>query len=389
MNFSIAEESQLQTNIKVVGIGGGGGNAINRMILSGMKGVDFIAMNTDSQILKFSKATYKLQLGGKITRGQGAGGDPERGRRAVEESHDDIASALKGTDMVFITAGMGGGTGTGGAPYVAEIAKDLGILTVGVVTKPFNFEGRRRMKVAEEGIAELKEHVDALIVIPNERLKLISEEKITLANAFEASDNVLRQGVQSISDLINVPGVINLDFADVTSIMSNAGYAHMGLGRASGEGAAERAAQAAIESPLLETNISDARGVIINFRTSQDVALEDVDLAASLITKEANEDANIIWGISYDEEMKDEMMITVIATGFDSDSETGASQGAANQTRTFDKVTAPDQKAVNPQSVNPEPPMKKEDVDDYLDDILRVFKNQPGQNRDQNSSQNK
>jgi cell division protein FtsZ len=389
VNFSIAEESQLQTNIKVVGIGGGGGNAINRMILSGMKGVDFIAMNTDSQILKFSKATYKLQLGGKITRGQGAGGDPERGRRAVEESHDDIASALKGTDMVFITAGMGGGTGTGGAPYVAEIAKDLGILTVGVVTKPFNFEGRRRMKVAEEGIAELKEHVDALIVIPNERLKLISEEKITLANAFEASDNVLRQGVQSISDLINVPGVINLDFADVTSIMSNAGYAHMGLGRASGEGAAERAAQAAIESPLLETNISDARGVIINFRTSQDVALEDVDLAASLITKEANEDANIIWGISYDEEMKDEMMITVIATGFDSDSETGASQGAANQTRTFDKVTAPDQKAVNPQSVNPEPPMKKEDVDDYLDDILRVFKNQPGQNRDQNSSQNK
>ncbi|MBR2672139.1 MAG: cell division protein FtsZ [Oscillospiraceae bacterium] len=369
MNFSIAEESQLQTNIKVVGIGGGGGNAINRMILSGMKGVDFIAMNTDSQILKFSKATYKLQLGGKITKGQGAGGDPERGRRAVEESHDDIAAALKGTDMVFITAGMGGGTGTGGAPYVAEIAKDLGILTVGVVTKPFNFEGRRRMKVAEAGIAELKEHVDALIVIPNERLKQISEEKITLANAFEQADNVLRQGVQSISDLINVPGVLNLDFADVTSVMSNAGYAHMGLGRASGEGAAEKAAKAAIESPLLETSIDDARGVIINFTTSKDVSLEDVDLAASMITAAANDDANIIWGISYDDNMKDEMMITVIATGFE---------------KTDDERIMPVQKKTV--QVEEKPAVSSDryddssraiDPDDYLDDILNVFRNKP------------
>ena len=369
MNFSIAEESQLQTNIKVVGIGGGGGNAINRMILSGMKGVDFIAMNTDSQILKFSKATYKLQLGGKITKGQGAGGDPERGRRAVEESHDDIAAALKGTDMVFITAGKGGGTGTGGAPYVAEIAKDLGILTVGVVTKPFNFEGRRRMKVAEAGIAELKEHVDALIVIPNERLKQISEEKITLANAFEQADNVLRQGVQSISDLINVPGVLNLDFADVTSVMSNAGYAHMGLGRASGEGAAEKAAKAAIESPLLETSIDDARGVIINFTTSKDVSLEDVDLAASMITAAANDDANIIWGISYDDNMKDEMMITVIATGFE---------------KTDDERIMPVQKKTV--QVEEKPAVSSDryddssraiDPDDYLDDILNVFRNKP------------
>ncbi|MBR2805318.1 MAG: cell division protein FtsZ [Oscillospiraceae bacterium] len=369
MNFSIAEESQLQTNIKVVGIGGGGGNAINRMILSGMKGVDFIAMNTDSQILKFSKATYKLQLGGKITKGQGAGGDPERGRRAVEESHDDIAAALKGTDMVFITAGMGGGTGTGGAPYVAEIAKDLGILTVGVVTKPFNFEGRRRMKVAEAGIAELKEHVDALIVIPNERLKQISEEKITLANAFEQADNVLRQGVQSISDLINVPGVLNLDFADVTSVMSNAGYAHMGLGRASGEGAAEKAAKAAIESPLLETSIDDARGVIINFTTSKDVSLEDVDLAASMITAAANDDANIIWGISYDDNMKDEMMITVIATGFE---------------KTDDERIMPVQKKTVQVEEKPaassdryDDSSRTIDPDDYLDDILNVFRNKP------------
>lgn len=369
MNFSIAEESQLQTNIKVVGIGGGGGNAINRMILSGMKGVDFIAMNTDSQILKFSKATYKLQLGGKITKGQGAGGDPERGRRAVEESHDDIAAALKGTDMVFITAGMGGGTGTGGAPYVAEIAKDLGILTVGVVTKPFNFEGRRRMKVAEAGIAELKEHVDALIVIPNERLKQISEEKITLANAFEQADNVLRQGVQSISDLINVPGVLNLDFADVTSVMSNAGYAHMGLGRASGEGAAEKAAKAAIESPLLETSIDDARGVIINFTTSKDVSLEDVDLAASMITAAANDDANIIWGISYDENMKDEMMITVIATGFEKTDDERIMPTKKPQ------VQVEERKSVTPERY--EDNSRTIDPDDYLDDILNVFRNKP------------
>ena len=369
MNFSIAEESQFQTNIKVVGIGGGGGNAINRMILSGMKGVDFIAMNTDSQILKFSKATYKLQLGGKITKGQGAGGDPERGRRAVEESHDDIAAALKGTDMVFITAGMGGGTGTGGAPYVAEIAKDLGILTVGVVTKPFNFEGRRRMKVAEAGIAELKEHVDALIVIPNERLKQISEEKITLANAFEQADNVLRQGVQSISDLINVPGVLNLDFADVTSVMSNAGYAHMGLGRASGEGAAEKAAKAAIESPLLETSIDDARGVIINFTTSKDVSLEDVDLAASMITAAANDDANIIWGISYDENMKDEMMITVIATGFEKTDDERIMPTKKPQ------VQVEERKSVTPERY--EDNSRTIDPDDYLDDILNVFRNKP------------
>ena len=306
------------TTIKVIGVGGGGGNAVNRMVSDGLQGVEFIAMNTDQQALAKNHAATKVQLGSKLTKGRGAGADPEIGQRAAEESKDEIANALKGSQMVFITAGMGGGTGTGAAPVVAEVAHDLGILTVGIVTKPFSFEGKRKMGLAEQGIANLLMHVDSLIVIPNERLKMISQEKITLMNAFEAADNVLRQGVESISSLINVPAFINLDFADVRSIMKDAGFAHMGVGVAKGAGKAENAAKAAISSPLLETSIAGARGVIINITSSPDIGLDDVETAASMITQSAHPDANIIWGTAFDERLQDEMSITVVATGFES-----------------------------------------------------------------------
>ena len=308
------------TTIKVIGVGGGGGNAVNRMVSDGLQGVEFIAMNTDQQALAKNHASVKVQLGSKLTKGRGAGADPEIGQRAAEESKDEIANALKGSQMVFITAGMGGGTGTGAAPVVAEVAHDLGILTVGIVTKPFSFEGKRKMGLAEQGIANLLMHVDSLIVIPNERLKMISQEKITLMNAFQAADNVLRQGVESISALINVPAFINLDFADVRSIMKDAGYAHMGVGSAKGAGKAENAAKAAISSPLLETSIAGAHGVIINITSSPDIGLEDVETAAGLITQSAHPDANIIWGTAFDENLSDEMRLTVVATGFDNKS---------------------------------------------------------------------
>ena len=308
------------TTIKVIGVGGGGGNAVNRMVSDGLQGAEFIAMNTDQQALAKNHASVKVQLGSKLTKGRGAGADPEIGQRAAEESKDEIANALKGSQMVFITAGMGGGTGTGAAPVVAEVAHDLGILTVGIVTKPFSFEGKRKMGLAEQGIANLLMHVDSLIVIPNERLKMISQEKITLMNAFQAADNVLRQGVESISALINVPAFINLDFADVRSIMKDAGYAHMGVGSAKGAGKAENAAKAAISSPLLETSIAGAHGVIINITSSPDIGLEDVETAAGLITQSAHPDANIIWGTAFDENLSDEMRVTVVATGFDNKS---------------------------------------------------------------------
>ena len=308
------------TTIKVIGVGGGGGNAVNRMVSDGLQGVEFIAMNTDQQALAKNHASVKVQLGSKLTKGRGAGADPEIGQRAAEESKDEIANALKGSQMVFITAGMGGGTGTGAAPVVAVVAHDLGSLTVGIVTKPFSFEGKRKMGLAEQGIANLLMHVDSLIVIPNERLKMISQEKITLMNAFQAADNVLRQGVESISALINVPAFINLDFADVRSIMKDAGYAHMGVGSAKGAGKAENAAKAAISSPLLETSIAGAHGVIINITSSPDIGLEDVETAAGLITQSAHPDANIIWGTAFDENLSDEMRVTVVATGFDNKS---------------------------------------------------------------------
>lgn len=317
MAFILDEELQNITNIKVIGVGGGGGNAVNRMMKSGLQGVEFISMNTDQQVLMDSRATQKVQLGVKLTKGRGAGADPEIGQRSAEESRDEIANALRGAQMAFITAGMGGGTGTGAAPVVAEVAKEQGILTVGIVTKPFAFEGRRKMELAEIGVAGLLERVDSLIVIPNERLKLISKEKITLLNAFEAADNVLRQGVESVSALVNKPAFINLDFADVRSVMKDAGYAHMGVGSGKGVNKAEEAAYAAISSPLLETSIAGARGVIISITSSPDIGLDDVDKAAELITSSAHPEANIIWGASFDESMKDEMCITVIATGFD------------------------------------------------------------------------
>ena len=317
MSFFLEDDVVVTTNIKVVGAGGGGGNAVNRMVVSGLKGVEFVSMNTDAQALAVSKATQKVQLGAKLTKGRGAGADPEIGQRAAEESRDEIAAALKGCQMVFITAGMGGGTGTGAAPIIAEVAKEQGILTVGIVTKPFAFEGPRKMRTAQNGISNLLKNVDSLIVIPNDRLKYVSEEKITLVNAFEIADNVLKQGVESISELINVPSFINLDFADVRAVMKDAGYAHMGVGRASGENKASEAAHAAIQSPLLETSISGARGVIISITSSPDIGLEEVEEAATLITSSAHPDANIIWGAAFDPNLVDELKVTVVATGFD------------------------------------------------------------------------
>ena len=318
MAFEIDNDFESAVQIKVIGVGGGGGNAVNRMITQGVLGAEFIAVNTDKQVLVHSKATHKIQIGEKSTHGQGAGGKPEVGAKAAEESRDAISDALKGTDMVFITAGMGGGTGTGAAPVIASVAKEMGCLTIGVVTKPFKFEGRRRMVQAQDGISKLAEHVDSLIVIPNDRLRALDERKKTIAEAFAEADEVLLQGVKSISELIKIPGFINLDFADVTSVMKDAGYAHMGVGRAKGKDKAECSANAAVSSPLLETSIAGAKGVIISITASDDVDLEDVENAAEIITNKAHEDANITWGIAFDPDLDDEMVITVIATGFDS-----------------------------------------------------------------------
>ncbi|MBO4930173.1 MAG: cell division protein FtsZ [Clostridia bacterium] len=328
MGFAFEYGSDTTVAIRVVGVGGGGGNAVNRMITGGVRGIDFVAINTDKQCLNYSAATMKLQIGDKLTRGLGAGGNPEMGRKAAQESEDEIRKMLEGANMVFITAGMGGGTGTGGAPIVAEIAKDMGILTVGVVTRPFNFEGRRRIDQANAGISELKEKVDALVVIPNERLKLVSDQKITFQNAFEVADNVLRQAVQSISELMTVPGLINLDFNDVATIMRNAGFAHMGVGRASGKEKAAEAAKMAIESPLLETSISGARGVLLNITGSPDMGLEEVEQAAAMVQEAAHPEAHIIFGAAIDEGLDDEIRITVVATGFDAQP-TGLAKPAA------------------------------------------------------------
>lgn len=318
MSFEHEEVYDSGVVIKVIGVGGGGNNAINRMINSNIKGVEFIAINTDGQALKKSSAGTQIVIGEKITKGHGAGSDPEVGAKAAEENIEDIRSAVAGAHMVFLTAGMGGGTGTGAAPIVAKVAKEMGILTVAIVTKPFMFEGARRMKQAENGISALGEYVDSLIVIPNERLKQVEDTHITLANAFEIADSALRRGVQSVSDLVNRPGFINLDFADVTAIMKNAGYAHMGVGYGKGADKAKLAALAAIKSPLLETSIAGARGVLVNITTSLDIPLDEVDLASSMIHDEAHPEANIIWGSSFDPDMVDEMRVTIIATGFDS-----------------------------------------------------------------------
>lgn len=316
MGFEIEEDYDSGVNIKVVGVGGGGNNAVNRMISDNIRGVEFIAINTDKQVLVHSHAQTKIAIGEKITNGHGAGSRPEVGAQAAEESREEIAQALKGADMVFVTTGMGGGTGTGAAPIVAKIAKDMGILTIGIVTKPFAFEGKKRMIQAEEGIKALRDCVDSMVIIPNERLKQISETRITFANAFEAADNVLRRGVQSISDLINVPGLVNLDFADVCAVMKDAGDAHMGVGEADGKDKAEEAAKLAISSPLLETTIDGARGILVNVYASPDIDLETVEQASQLITDQAHPDATVIWGVTFDNTIEDKLRITVIATGF-------------------------------------------------------------------------
>jgi cell division protein FtsZ len=318
MGFEFNSSYDSGVKIKVIGVGGGGGNAVNRMIESNIQGVEFISVNCDKQILLKSSAPTKISIGDKITRGHGAGGDPSVGEQAAEESIEDIANIIRGADMVFITTGMGGGTGTGAAPIVAKIAKEMGILTIGVVTKPFAFEGPKRMRLAEAGIAQLREYIDSLVVIPNERLKQISENKITFANAFQYADDVLRHAVQSISELINIPGIVNLDFADVCSVMRDAGYAHMGMGSGTGRDKAEIAAKTAISSPLLETSIAGATGILINITASPDISLDEVETASAMISQEAHPDATIIWGAAFDNTLEDTIKVTVIATGFES-----------------------------------------------------------------------
>ncbi len=306
--------------IKVIGVGGGGSNAINRMISSGLKGVEFIAVNTDAQALLHSMAPKRIQIGAKLTRGLGAGARPEIGEKAAQESRDELIEALKGADMVFVTAGMGGGTGTGAAPVVAECSREIGALTVGVVTKPFAFEGRQRFRKADSGIDNLRQHVDTIITIPNDRLLQVVDKKTPIMEAFRIADDVLRQGVKGISDLIAVPGLINLDFADVKSVMSNAGAALMGIGEGTGENAAVNAVKAAIDSPLLETSIEGARGVLLNITgTSENLSMFEVNEASVTIKEAVNEEANIIFGAAIDDTLGDVVRVTVIATGFDSE----------------------------------------------------------------------
>ena len=362
MAFQMDPSTGVVDVIKVIGVGGAGNNVVNRMVRSGVKGVEFIAVNTDRQALEISAATYKIQIGEKLTGGKGAGSDPEMGRKSAEESRAMVSKALEGTDMVFITAGMGGGTGTGAAPIVADIAKEMGILTVGVVTKPFSFEGARRMKAAEEGIAELRTKVDSLVIIPNDRLQYATDQKITFANAFAIADDVLRQAVQSVSDLITNTGFINLDFADVTAVMKDAGMAHMGVGRAAGKNKAEEAARMAISSPLLEAPVDGAKGVIVNVTGSIDMDLEEVTAATDMIREVADPDALFIFGAAFDEDLEDELVITVIATGFDGGNAAG--QVSANPF-SAGKADAAKSEAAETQ------PKKGEESD--FDAVLKIF----------------
>ncbi|MGM9653684.1 MAG: cell division protein FtsZ [Eubacteriales bacterium] len=368
MPFELDDNYESGVNIKIIGVGGGGNNAVNRMIASNIRGVDFIAINTDKQALAKSGAAHKIPIGEKITKGHGAGANPEIGSRAAEESIEEIKNAISGADMVFITAGMGGGTGTGAAPVVAKIAQEMGILTVGIVTKPFAFEGKKRMDQAEAGIKNFRQYVDSLIIIPNERLKQVSETRITLLNAFEIADDVLSHGAQSISDVINVPGYINLDFADVTSVMQNAGYAHMGVGEATGKDKAEMAAKAAISSPLLESSIDGARGILVNITASPDIGLEDIDIASTMITSSAAPDANVIWGVIFDADLEDKMKITIIATGFDKKPEDAESAPAPKP-----EAAAPveDEKKNDDLSEEDTPPAIS---DDEFNEIINMLK---------------
>ena len=385
MTFEHDDTLESGVSIRVIGVGGGGNNAVNRMISTNIRGVDFIAINTDRQAIRRSDAPTQLVIGEKITKGFGAGANPAIGARAAEESIEDIKQALTGADMVFVTAGMGGGTGTGAAPVVARVAKEMGILTVGIVTKPFAFEGKRRMDQAMEGISELSQYVDSLVIIPNERLKQVSDTRITLANAFEIADDVLRRGVQSISELINVPSFINLDFADVTSVMADAGYAHMGVGSASGKDKAEQAAKAAISSPLLETTMNGATGILISITASNDVGLEDIDLASTLIANEASPNANVIWGVAFDNDLDDEMRITIIATGFnkkpDDDTRTVTVTAEQNVPKTAEQASPVQQAKAEP-APSPKAPERPKatsgrgsDISESdLDDIMSIFR---------------
>jgi cell division protein FtsZ len=345
-------------NIKVVGVGGGGGNAVNRMIEAGLGGVEFICMNTDSQVLELSIAPERLQIGDALTKGLGAGGNPEVGRQAAEESRQDIKKMLEGSDMVFITAGMGGGTGTGAAPIIAEIARDMNALTVGVVTKPFNFEGPRRLRLAEEGIAQLKSRVDTIITIPNDRLLNVAEKRKTLLEAFQMADDVLRQGVQGVSDIITIPGMINVDFADVKAIMTNAGSAIMGIGQARGDNRALEAAEMAVSSPLLETTIDGARGVLLNVTAGPDITLEEMYQAADVIARATDaEDAHIIMGAVINEDMLQDVRVTVLATGFGPEGDRFITQVRAAEPV---PAQAPRQNRVG---INPAGPARSVDLD--------------------------
>ena len=372
MSFTLETGPENVVTIKVVGVGGAGNNVVNRMVSSGTTGVEFIAVNTDKQALAASAADQKIQIGEKITHGQGAGSDPEIGKKSAEESRNSIAKCLEDADMVFITAGMGGGTGTGAAPIIADIAREAGILTVAVVTKPFSFEGKQRMKRAEAGIKELLGKVDSLLIIPNDRLKYATDQKVTFANAFEIADDVLRQAVTSISDLIKNTGFINLDFADVTTIMKNAGYAHMGVGRAAGKGKAEDAAKAAIASPLMETSIDGARGVLINITGSLDMGLEDVEAAANLIQSAAHPDANIIFGATFDDTLDDEIRVTVIATGFDEGPAKPKENVESAEEKKQGLFTAATEKAEAAKAKTEAPAAPPEDEDPF-DSIFRIF----------------
>jgi len=373
MAIELVSTPENVVKIKVIGVGGCGNNVVNRMINSGVTGVDFVAINTDKQVLSESVAAYKIQIGEKLTHGQGAGADPTIGRKSAEESRSQITKALENTDMVFITAGMGGGTGTGAAPVVAEAAREMGILTVGVVTKPFWFEGRHRMNQAEAGIDELQSRVDSLVVIPNDRIKHVTDQKITFANGFQISDDVLRQALLSITELIGKAGFINLDFADVTAIMKDAGLAHMGVGSAAGKGKAEEAARQAISSPLLETSINGAKGVLVSITGSSDIGLDDVEAAAAMVQEAVHPDANTIFGAAFDESMDDEIRVTIIATGFDDKKGAnvinmpagGASQGVSGATSRdrFNDLLAKSQAEEE----------KKAEEKDPFDDIMRLF----------------
>ncbi len=369
MSFDYEDNFDSGVKIKVIGVGGGGNNAVNRMISANINNVEFININSDKQVLALSAASTKISIGEKLTKGHGAGADPDVGKRAAEESIEDIQNVLRGADMVFITTGMGGGTGTGAAPVVAKAAKEMGILTVGIVTKPFAFEGKRRMQQAEEGIVHLRDYVDSLVIIPNEKLKQISENRITLSNAFQAADDVLRHGVQSISDLINNTGVVNLDFADVSSVMRNAGYAHMGVGLGTGRDKAEIASREAITSPLLETNIAGATGILVNVTVSPDISLDEVESCSSMITSEAHPDARIIWGAAYDDSLEDTIKVTVIATGFKSASDKTEAKDEVNTV-----VDAAPTSEIKTTSTSSYSSTGSSISDDDLNDIMNILK---------------